>query len=108
MVRPRWSAPLAARIYLVAARTRRARNIANPANKIKTPGSNDPPPPPPPPLDGGFDGGDGVETGGGKVSFLRSRNRPFSMSLTITVPEGRKGYTPQAPSVPALLGEGDR
>ena len=29
--------------------------------------------------------------GGGSVSFFFSRNRPFSMSLTSSVPEGRNG-----------------
>ncbi len=70
---------------------RRARNIANPANKIKSAGSTAPPPPPPPPARGGF----GLLTtggvGGGKVSFLRSTNMPFSMSLTSKVPDVRNG-----------------
>ena len=53
-------------------------------------------------------GGFGVLTGGGRVSFFFSRKSPFSMSLTSKVPDGRNGYTPQAPSVPAELAEGDK
>jgi len=94
---------------------RRARTIANPTNKIKTARSSEPPPPPPPPLlpggvgaGGAGAGGAGVLTGGGKVSFFFSRNNPFSMSLTSKVPDGRNGYTPHAPSVPAELADGDK
>src|SRR5882672_40422 len=65
----------------------RARNIANPANKIKS-GSSIAPPPPPPRM---VDGGGVVTTGGGSVSLRRRRNRPFSISLTRIVPDGRNG-----------------
>ena len=68
---------------------RRARNIANPANKIKTRPSSAPPPPPP--RLGAAGGGGVVTTGGGRVSFLRSTNMPFSMSLTSKVPDVRNG-----------------
>ena len=36
-------------------------------------------------------------------TWSRSTNKPFSMSLTSRLPDGRNGYTPQAPSVPAMF-----